>query len=212
MSQLLSYALTGIIGLSFFIVAARRLSRTIRALALQSMLLAAVALLASAQATHPHHLWVLAGLTVVIKGVAVPLALVKATEKLRILNQIEFVVGIPSSLVAAGLATLGAFGLSNRLFAGEALAIPGATGTGIATLLLGLLVMLGRKKLITQIVGLLIMENGAILATLGLTGGMPLIVEIGVALDVLVAIQILALFAYRISGKLSSDPHSEPAE
>jgi len=86
------------------------------------------------------------------------------------------------------------------------MSLPGALGTGLATLMLGLLVMLGRRQLITQIAGLLIMENGVILATLGLTGGMPLIVEIGVALDVLVAIQILALVAYRISGGLAGAP------
>lgn len=209
MASLLSYVLTGIIALSFFVVGARRLSRTIGALALQSCLLATVALVASRHSEHPRHLWVLAALTVIVKGVALPLALLKATDRLHISNQIEFVVKIPSSLVAAGLASMWAFSTANRLFAGESMALPGALGTGMATILLGLLVMLGRKKLITQIAGLLIMENGVILATLGLTGGMPLIVEIGVALDVLVAIQILALFAYRISGPLSHDVSRE---
>ena len=208
---LLSYALTGVLACGFFVVASRKLSRAIRALALQAFLLAAVALLASAHSPHPQHLWVLAALTAVVKGLAVPIALHKATDRLQISNQIEFVVGIPGSLLVAGLATLWAFGSAHRLFGHEALASPGALATGMATILLGLLVMLGRKKLITQIAGLLIMENGVILATLGLTGGMPLIVEIGVALDVLVAIQILAMFAYRISGKLSGTTPVEPA-
>jgi len=209
---LLPHALAGVIALAFFVVGARRLSRGITALALQSWLVATVALIASTQSPHPRHLWVLAALTGVIKGIAVPLALLKATDRLKITNQIEFVVGIPSSLVVAGLATLWAFGTAHRLFGHEPMTLPGALGTGMATTLLGLLVMLGRKKLITQIVGLLIMENGVILATLGLTGGMPLIVEIGVALDVLVAIQILALFAYRISGRLSNDAPMETRE
>jgi hydrogenase-4 component E len=209
---LLSYALTGVIALSFFVVGSRQLSRAIKALALQAFMLAAVALLASTQSTHPQHFWVLAAVTAAIKGVAVPVALQKAAAKLQITNQIETVVGIPSSLVVAGLATLGAFGVAHRLFGDQALALPGALATGLATIMLGLLVMLGRKKLITQIAGLLIMENGVILATLGLTGGMPLIVEIGVALDVLVAIQILAMFAYRISGKISSGSSGEQTQ
>lgn len=209
---LLPYVLTGIIAASFFVVASRRLSRTIRALAAQAFLLAAVALIASGQATHPSHLWLLAGLTVVVKGVVVPLALLKATDRLHISDQIEFVVKIPSSLVAAGLSALWAFNIAARLFEGDGTHLPGALGTGLATLMLGLLVMLGRKKLITQIAGLLIMENGVILATLGLTRGMPLIVEIGVALDVLVAIQILALVAYRISGGLAAEPAPKPTQ
>jgi hydrogenase-4 component E len=138
--------------------------------------------------------------------------LLKAVTRLKIRHEIEFLVNIPSSLLMAGIGTLGAFHVADRIFGTSDRATPslhGAIGAGMALILLGLIVMLGRRKVITQIVGLLVMENGVILAALGLTLGMPLIVEIGVALDVLVAVQILALFAYHIASGLSPRGRSE---
>lgn len=204
-ATLLPHALIGLVALALYVLASRRLERAIKAFALQSAVLASIALVAASRSEHPRHLWILAGLTIAVKGIAVPLALLGAVRRLDIRHEIEFIVNIPSSLVLAAVGTLGAFRLSEGLFVGGAPALHGAVGAGMATILVGLMVMLGRKKVITQIVGLLIMENGVIVAALGLTLGMPLIVEIGIALDVLVAVQILALFAYRISSGLEAN-------
>jgi len=204
MERLVPHALIATVALALYVLSSRRLERAIHAFAAQSYVLAFIALAAAPASAHPRHLWVLAGLTIAVKGIAVPLALLGAVRRLRINNEIEFIVNIPSSLVLATVGTLGAFRISDSILAGEPAALQGALGAGMASILLGLTVMLGRRKVITQIVGLLIMENGVILASLGLTLGMPLIVEIGVALDVLVAVQILALFAYRIAGALTS--------
>ncbi len=202
MDRLLSHALILLVAIAIYVLASRQLVRSIRAFAVQSYVLAAVALIAAPKSEHPHHLWLLAALTAGVKGVAVPLALLGAVRRLKIRHDIEFIVNIPSSLVMAAIGTLGAFQIASRTFGTGEEQLKGALGAGMATILVGLVVMLGRRKIITQIVGLLIMENGVILATLGLTLGMPLIVEIGVALDVLVAVQILAIFAYRISNEL----------
>jgi hydrogenase-4 component E len=210
MSALLPHALILIVALGAYTLTARQLGRTIQSFAVQSYVLAVVALIAAPLSEHPRHLWVLAGLTVAVKGVIVPLALVGAVRRLRVHDEIEFIVGIPTQLGMAAFGTLGAFAVAGRIFGGESAALRGALGAGLATVLIGLLIMLGRRKVITQIVGLLIMENGVILCALGLTLGMPLIVEIGVALDVLVAVQILALFAYRIAGGLDARDREEP--
>jgi hydrogenase-4 component E len=202
MERIFPHALITIVALALYVLSSRRLERAIKAFAAQSYVLALVAILAAPDSEHPRHLWILAALTIGIKGIAVPWALLDAVRRLKIRHEIELIVNIPSSLVLATIGTLGAFRVSGTVFAGQAAALHGALGAGMATVLLGLIVMLGRRKVITQIVGLLIMENGVILAALGLTLGMPLIVEIGVALDVLVAVQILALFAYRISSDL----------
>ena len=208
MDRVLSQALILLVAVGIYVLASRQLVRAIKAFAVQSYLLAVVALIAAPLSEHPRHLWLLALLTVAVKGIAVPLALLGAVRRLKIRHDIEFIVNIPSSLVMAAVGTLGAFQIASR-FAGDGAELRGALGAGMATILLGLVVMLGRKKVITQIVGLLIMENGVILSALGLTLGMPLIVEIGVALDVLVAVQILALFAYRISSALAAGPGGE---
>jgi hydrogenase-4 membrane subunit HyfE len=209
--DLLPHALILIVAVGAFTLMSRQLDRAIKAFAVQSYALAFVAI---AGAQHPEghatDLWLLAALTVIIKGVVVPVALVGAVNRLRIRHEIEFIVNVPSSLLIAGIGTLGSFAVAERIFGGTAAALRGALGAGLATILLGLLVMLGRRQVITQIIGLLIMENGVILCALGLTLGMPLIVEIGVALDVLVAVQILALFAYRVASGLDVRDPGEP--
>lgn len=204
MERALPHALMLLVAICLYVLSSRQLVRAILAFAVQSFVLAFVALVAATRSEHPYELWILAGLTIVIKGIVVPLALLRAVSRLKIRHEIEFILNIPSSLLMAAVATLGAFQVAQRIFGQEVATLRGALGAGMATILLGLVVMLGRKKVITQIVGLLIMENGVILAALGLTMGMPLIVEIGVALDVLVAVQILALFAYRISSDLGA--------
>jgi hydrogenase-4 component E len=209
MASLLPHVLILMVALAAYTLASRQLDRAIKAFAVQSYLLAFVALLAAPESEHPRHLWTLAGLTVVVKGIAVPLALTRAVHRLRSRHEIEFIVNVPSQLLIAAVGSLGAFAVADRILGATDDTLRGAFGAGLATVLLGLLVMLGRRKVVTQIVGLLIMENGVILAALGLTLGMPLIVEIGVALDVLVAVQILALFAYRIGGGLDTSAGEE---
>jgi hydrogenase-4 component E len=60
--------------------------------------------------------------------------------------------------------------------------------------------MITRKKAITQVIGLLVMENGLFMAAISITYGMPLIVELGIFFDVLVAVLIMGVFVFRIQG------------
>jgi hydrogenase-4 component E len=208
--DLLPHALILIVAIGAFTLTSRQLDRAIKAFAVQSYALAFIAVVGAQHPEgHATDLWLLAVLTVIVKGVVVPLALLGAVNRLRIRHEIEFIVNVPSSLLIAGIGTLGSFAVAERIFGGTTAVLRGALGAGLATILLGLLVMLGRRQVITQIVGLLVMENGVILCALGLTLGMPLIVEIGVALDVLVAVQILALFAYRIGAGLDAVPEDD---
>ena len=209
--DLLPHALVLIVAIGAYSLSSRQLDHAIKAFAIQSYALAFVAIVGAQHPQgHTTDLWLLAVLTVTVKGVIVPIALFGAVGRLRIRHEIEFIVNVPSTLLVAGVGTLGAFAVAERIFGGTAAELRGALGAGLATVLLGLLVMLGRRQVISQIIGLLIMENGVILCALGLTLGMPLIVEIGVALDVLVAVQILALFAYRIGSGLDAPVPGPP--
>ncbi|RMD75136.1 MAG: formate hydrogenlyase, partial [Bacteroidetes bacterium] len=67
-----------------------------------------------------------------------------------------------------------------------------------ACVLLGMLMMITRKKAITQVVGFLAVENSLFFAAIGSTNGMPLVVEIGIAFDVLIAALIFGLFFFQI--------------
>jgi len=68
----------------------------------------------------------------------------------------------------------------------------------IALFLIGFFMMINRRKALTQVLALLSLENGLFLAAISLTYGMPMIVELGIFFDVLVAAMILAILVYRI--------------
>jgi hydrogenase-4 membrane subunit HyfE len=74
-----------------------------------------------------------------------------------------------------------------------------ALPVAVALMLIGLGLMIGRRKALSQVAGLIIMENGVYLAALIATAGLPLAVELGVAFDLLIAVLLLGVFAYRIN-------------
>jgi hydrogenase-4 component E len=86
----------------------------------------------------------------------------------------------------------------------DAPAVSRVLSVSIAMMLIGLFIMMTRKKAITQIVGLLTMENGVFLSGLSITYGMPLIVEVGIFFDILVAVLILGVFIFRINKTFES--------
>jgi hydrogenase-4 component E len=75
----------------------------------------------------------------------------------------------------------------------------------IALLLTGFFLMINRRKAVTQVLALLTMENGVMLAAIALTTyGMPLVVEIGVFFDVVIAVMVLAILVFRIRETFAS--------
>jgi hydrogenase-4 component E len=74
----------------------------------------------------------------------------------------------------------------------------------IALFLIGFFMMVNRRKALTQVLGLLSMENGIFLAGISLTYGVPLVIELGIFFDVLVAVMVLGILVYRIGGTFDS--------
>lgn len=206
-------ALRTLVGLmlvtALYSLVSRRVSRTIGTFTLQSLALGVFALLTALEGGGGH-LVGLAVLTLLVKGVVIPIALLRALDQVQIRDEVEYLVGIPGSVILGGIVTLAGFTLSESVFPELEKHSRAALGSGVASIMIGLLVMIARKKLIMKVVGLLFMENGVILAVLGLTHGMPLIVEIGVALDVLIAVQILAIYTMRLRGSAAEVPGGHP--
>jgi len=80
----------------------------------------------------------------------------------------------------------------------------GTLGIALACILLSFMMMITRSKAVPQVIGFLSMENGLIFAATTVTNGMPMIVEFGVALDVLVGVLILGVFMFQIREKFDS--------
>jgi hydrogenase-4 component E len=79
--------------------------------------------------------------------------------------------------------------------AGSALVVP----AGLTTLLVGLFVIVSRRKAVTQVVGYIVVENGTFILGMALVGGVPMLVELGVLMDVFVAVFIMSIATYHIS-------------
>jgi hydrogenase-4 component E len=113
-------------------------------------------------------------------------------------------VNVATSLILAGLLVLLAYAITRPLVLVSALPTRGGLPLAMGLVFVGLFVVITRKKALTQIVGFLVLENGiALLAVLG-TFGIPLIVELGVFLDVLMGFLVMQVFVYHIHGTFES--------
>ncbi len=178
----------------------------VRLFALQSLALGALALTV-AFVTDAAHIYVVAVLTVAIKGMVIPWMLLYVMRQIKVDREVEQMVSIPLSLLLCGGLTVVAFYLTQPI-----IIVGGAIDTitknclaiSLAVVFIGFFTMISRKKAITQIMGLLTMENGLFLAAISVTYGMPLIVELGIFFDILVAVLIMGLFAFRINKTFAS--------
>jgi hydrogenase-4 component E len=187
--------------LQITMVAQRWLVTNIHAFAVQSLLLAGIANTV-AYFTGARHIYIAAGLTLMLKAILLPVILRRLVTRIGIRQEIEPLVNVPVSVLISGLLTLLAYVVAEPLQAHPAI---GAASLGhntlpvaIALFLIGFFMMINRRKALTQVLALLSLENGLFLAAISLTYGMPMIVELGIFFDALVAVMILAILVYRI--------------
>ncbi|MFN4148678.1 MAG: formate hydrogenlyase, partial [Rhodocyclaceae bacterium] len=119
-------------------------------------------------------------------------------------SEVEGLINIPTTtLIGLGLVVI-AFNLAAPISQLASTIARGTLGIALATVMLAFLMMITRKKAITQVVGFLAMENGLFLAATSATYGMPMVVELGIALDVLVGMIILGVFFFQIRDQFDS--------
>lgn len=183
---------------TFVMLSHKSLTPTIRTYTLQSILLSILAFLVGFF-TGDHEIWIIASITLVLKGYGIPRLLNYIIEHLRIRRERESAIGIPTSLLAAGLLVLLAGAATARIPQGAESLGRASLVVSLSCVLIGIFLMATRRKAITQVIGLLVMENGMFLAALSLTYGMPLIVELGIAVDILVAAVVLGVLLFNIN-------------
>jgi len=191
---------------AFLVVSSRSLVFYIRLFALQSFLLGTVAFLVVLGYGQTHIL-IAALLTIVIKAVAIPVVLARVIERIGVHKEVDFSVNITVSLLLCGGMVILADSVAQSILEAQRSGAPAVSrvlSVSIAMMLIGLFIMTTRKKAVTQIVGLLTMENGVFLSGLSITYGMPLIVEVGIFFDILVAVLILGVFIFRINRTFES--------
>ena len=181
---------------SFALLYQRRMSGIVDTYVVHSLILT-VAAGWQAYIQDAPHLYVTAAIALVFKTLIIPIALRRIVRRLDIHRSVETVLGIgPTMLLGVGLVALSILLIfpvteSADAFAREDLAL------ALSVILLGLLTMITRRNAITQVIGFLSLENGLILAAVGVRG-MPLVVEISVAFSVLAAFVVFGVFFFRI--------------
>ncbi len=191
---------------AILIVSSRSLAFYVRLFAIQSFLLGVVALLVVIGYKEVHIL-IAAILTIAVKAIAIPRALTKVIDKIQVHKEVEFSVNITVSLLICGLLVVLADFVGRPILEGYppgVIPVSRVLPISIAVMMIGLFIMSARKQAMTQIVGLLTMENGIFLSGLAITYGMPLIVEVGIFFDILVAALLLGIFVFRINETFES--------
>jgi hydrogenase-4 component E len=186
---------------TFLIVSSRSLSFYVRLFSLQSFMLGAVALLVVIGYGETH-IVVSAILTLLVKAIGIPIVLNRLINRIKVPKEVDFSVNTTISLLICGFLVILANSVAEPILSSRQEASAMVTKVlpvSISIMLIGLFIMTSRRKAITQIIGLLTMENGVFLSGLSITSGMPMIVELGIFFDILVAALILGVFVFRIN-------------
>ncbi len=189
----------------------RSLRAIVRALAVQGV---ALALVAFALGLHGHDrgLEVVAGLVLLAKGVVVPTLITRVVRHDVASRETQPLVNVPASLVAAGVLIFLAFAVSRSVTALASNASGRLIPYGMAAMLIGFFALATRRKAVSQIVGLLLVDNGIALVAFLATAGVPLIVELGASLDVLLIVVVLQVLATQMRLRLGSIDLDQLAE
>jgi len=145
-----------------------------------------------------HHLYISSVLTLALKVIALPYILHVLIFRLKIHKEVETVVNIPTTMLIGLALVVLSYHLTSPIRELSTLITRSTLAIALATVMIGLLMMITRRHAVTQIIGFLAMENGLFFAATSATYGMPLVVELGVALDMLIAAFIFGIFFFHI--------------
>jgi hydrogenase-4 component E len=149
-------------------------------------------------ATASPELYISALLALLLKGFLMPWLLWRIVVHLGVNREVEPLINIFPTLLIAAVLVLFAYYISLPIQKTSALMTRNIIAIGLACVLIGMLIMITRRKAVTQVVGYLAMENALFFTATAATHGMPLVVEIGIAFDVLIAALIFGLFFFQI--------------
>ena len=201
--QLLNACAALLLLLAFAMLSQRRIVTLVNLLALQGALLC-VATLLLAWRTGESHLYFSAALTLALKVLFLPWLLNRLIRRLDVYWDTEPMINIGGTMLIGVAVVIFAFGLAQPISALASTATRSSIGIAVAVILLAFLTMITRRKAMSQVVGFLSMENGLFFGAMSATYGMPMIVELGVALDVLVAMLVLGVFFFQIREQFDS--------
>jgi hydrogenase-4 component E len=189
--------------LAFAMISQRRILSLVHLFMAQGATLV-VATAVMGYVTEQPHLYVSAGLTFVLKVIVIPLLLMRVIDRLDVRWDVETLINIPTTMLIGILIVILSFNLALPISKLSSTLARGTLGIALACVLLSFLMMITRAKALPQVIGFLAMENGLFFAATSTAHGMPMVVELGIALDVLIGVLILGIFMFQIREQFDS--------
>ena len=202
-AQLINLLAAVLLLLAFAMLAQRRVLTLVDLFAAQGFALACSTAIV-AFATHQSHLYWSAGLTLVLKVGLLPWLLLRMIRQLDVQWDVEGLINIPLTMLIGIVLVVFSFNLAFPIARLASTVTRATLGIAMASVMLSFLMMITRRKAISQVIGFLSMENGLLFAATSATYGMPMVVELGIALDVLVGVLILGVFFFQIREQFDS--------
>ncbi|SAL88245.1 Hydrogenase-4 component E [Caballeronia choica] len=202
-TQIINFLAAILLLLSFAMLSQRRILSLIHLYTLQGLTLVSANVILG-YVTADVHLYISAALTLVLKVGLIPWILYRLVQRLNVKTDVESLLNIPATLLIGIVLVIVAFNVASPISQLASSVARGTLGIALACVLLSFMMMITRAKAIPQVIGFLSMENGLFFAAAAATNGMPMIVELGIALDVLVGILILGVFMFQIREQFDS--------
>jgi hydrogenase-4 component E len=196
--------LAGLIALtSFLMLGQSRLVRLVLVFALQGVLLAATTVMVAYVLEFPH-LYISAGLTLLLKGILIPIMLYRLIYRMGLHREMDTLENPARVMMGGASLVVFSYYVSLPVVAHSPLVTLNAIAVSLAVVLLGMLLMITRRQAVAHVVGFMSIENGLFFAAVVSTYGMPMVVELGVAADVLVAAVVFGVFFFQIRASIDS--------
>ena len=193
----------GLLLLAFAMISQRRILSLIHLFTLQGATLV-LATAVVGYVTDQPHLYLSSAITFALKVVLIPILLHRVIRRLEVRWDVETLINIPTTMLLGILLVIFAFNLALPIAQFSSTISRGSLGIALACVLLSFLMMITRAKAVPQVIGFLSMENGLFFAATSATYGMPMVVELGIALDVLIGVLILGVFLFQIREQFDS--------
>lgn len=202
-TELLNLLAASLLLISFSMLSLRRTQRLITLFAWQGAVLFVSTLLV-AYSAGLKELYYSAILTLLLKVIALPWILNRLIRRLGVQWDSEPLVNIPTTMLVGLSLVIFAFGLAQPISRMATTITRNTIGIALAVIFLAFLMMITRRKAVTQVIGFLAMENGLFFAATSATYGMPMVIELGIALDLLIGFFILGIFFFQIREQFES--------
>lgn len=202
-SGIYSFLLVLLIMSSLYLLSSSRIGALIRTVGAQGMILGCVPFITGDASLLNPHTWILSSLSIFVKGILIPILLFRALRGVYMSREDFPYVGYPMSIGAGVLMVLFSY-VAYRIIGHHPLFSSQLIPAAITMALCGLFLIITRKQAITQVIGYLVFENGIYLFGVSLAVKNPLLVELGILLDVIVGVFVMGIVIYHINREFDS--------